>query len=225
MRRRAAARVSSRTRTRTLWIRSSARAGVVNRLRIEHAADHHADALSVKEAELSTLRRFGAPEESILIAQGNLAITYEDLGRDEEALQMKRDIYSGRLKLYGKQHEATLLAANNYASSLIRLERFVEAKSLLLKVMPVARRVLGESDTLKLTMRWNYAGVLFKDPGATLDELREAVTTLSDAERIARRVLGGSHPTTTGIEGELRAARAALHARETPPSPPPSETV
>ena len=176
------------------------------------AADHHADALSVKEAELSTLRRFGAPEESILIAQANLAITYEDLGRHEEALQMRRDIYSGRLKLYGKQHEATLLAANNYASSLIRLERFVEAKSLLLKVMPVAQRVLGESDTLKLTMRWNYAGVLFKDPGATLDELREAVTTLEDVGRIARRVLGGAHPHTTAIEAELRDARAALRA-------------
>ena len=31
--------------------------------------------------------------------------------------------------------------------------------------------------------------------GATLDDLREAVTTLEDTERIARRVLGGAHPT------------------------------
>ena len=54
------------------------------------------------------------------------------------------------------------------------------------------------------------------DPAATLDDLHEAVTTLEDAERIARRVLGGSHPTTTGIEQQLRGARAALRARETP---------
>ena len=45
---------------------------------------------------------------------------------------------------------------------------------------------------------------------------REAVTTLEDTERIARRVLGGAHPTTTGIERDLRKSRAALHARETP---------
>ena len=50
------------------------------------------------------------------------------------------------------------------------------------------------------------------DPGATLDELREAVTTLEDVGRIARRVLGGAHPHTTAIEAELRDARAALRA-------------
>jgi hypothetical protein len=49
--------------------------------------------------------------------------------------------------------------------------------------------------------------VRYAGPGATLDDLREAVTTLEDAERIA-------HPTTKGIENELRAARAARRARE-----------
>ena len=52
---------------------------------------------------------------------------------------------------------------------------------------------------------------------ATLDDLREAVTTLEDAGRIARRVLGGAHPITMGIERHLRNAQAALRARETPP--------
>ena len=52
--------------------------------------------------------------------------------------------------------------------------------------------------------------------GATLDDLREAVVTLEEIERTARRVLGGAHPTTTEIEGALRDARAALRARETP---------
>jgi hypothetical protein len=56
-----------------------------------------------------------------------------------------------------------------------------------------------------------------KDPGATLDDLREAVTTGEDMARIARRLLGGAHPTTTGIEYSLEKSRAALHARETPP--------
>ena len=46
---------------------------------------------------------------------------------------------------------------------------------------------------------------------ATRDDLREAVTTLEDAERTARRVLGGAHPTTTGIGVFLRNMRAALN--------------
>ena len=55
---------------------------------------------------------------------------------------------------------------------------------------------------------------LYMDASATLEDLREAVTTLEDTERIARRVLGGAHPITTGIEGALRLARATLRARE-----------
>ena len=56
-----------------------------------------------------------------------------------------------------------------------------------------------------------------KDEGAgILDHLREAVTTLEETERIARRVLGGAHPLTNAIETALQNARAALRARETP---------
>ena len=61
-----------------------------------------------------------------------------------------------------------------------------------------------------------YAKALCLDANATLDDVREAVTTLEDAERISRRVLGGAHPVTEEIEDELQNARAALRARETP---------
>ena len=63
-----------------------------------------------------------------------------------------------------------------------------------------------------------YAVAFYEDPAATLDDLREAVTTLEDAKRIARRVLGGAHPITESVEVELRKAQAALRAREAPPS-------
>ena len=86
-------------------------------------------------------------------------------------------------------------------------------------MLPVARRVLGDSNELTLGMRWNYAHSLYSNQGATLDDLREAVTTLENTERTARRVMGGAHPLTTGIEGGLRDVRAAIRARETPSSP------
>ena len=75
-------------------------------------------------------------------------------------------------------------------------------------------------------MRTNYGRALCKDDCATLDDLRQAVTTLEDTERTALRVLGGAHPLTTGIEEHLQEARAALRTRETPPpSLSPSESA
>ena len=82
--------------------------------------------------------------------------------------------------------------------------------------MPVARRVLGENHETTPRMMWSYARSLYKDTGATFDGLREAVTTLEDTARTARRVLGGAHPLTETIDSELEKTRAALRNRETP---------
>ena len=78
-------------------------------------------------------------------------------------------------------------------------------------------------------LRWNDASarkshhrapadaqVLVADPGATLDDLREAVETLEETEPIVRRILGGANPTLVPIVRALRAARAKLNAREPP---------
>ena len=146
--------------------------------------------------------------------QGNLSSTYEALGRKELALSLKRDVYSGYAKLHGVDDENTLVAANNYASTLVGLERFEEAKTLLRRTIPVARRTLGEVHDVTLAIRSIYANALYSDTGATLDDLREAVTTLEDTERIARRVLGGSHPDAMWMKDDLRVARAALRARD-----------
>ena len=98
----------------------------------------------------------------------------------------------------------TLSAANNYAMTLKELKRFEEAKSVLRKTMPVARRVLGDCHDLTLKTRRAYAMALYQDGAATLDELREAVTTLEDTERTARRVMGGAHPLVVQIGPCLR---------------------
>ena len=74
-------------------------------------------------------------------------------------------------------------------------------------------------------MRDIYAMALYRDPDATLDDLREAVTTIEETERTARRVFGGAHPLTEGIEAALRNARKMLRARETPQPSSPSGGV
>ena len=177
-------------------------------------ANHYEDALSVREAELSMERRLGASNEEILEVQNNLAGAYDVMGRRVEASNMLRDVYSGRLKLHGEENFDTIAAAHNYATTLLALKRFEEAKSLLRKMMAVARRVVGENHEITLRMKWNYAEALYSDDDATLGDLHEAVTTLEETERTARRVFGSEHPLTKGIERTLRDSRAALSARE-----------
>ena len=177
-------------------------------------AGHHEDELSVREAELSMKRRLGADEDGMLVAQSNLASTYDALGRHQDSLRMSRDVYFGMLKLHGEEHFDSLTEAHNYTSSLLCLRYFKEAKELMRKTIPVAQRVLGASHDLTLTLRTNYAHTLIRDDSSTLDDLREAVTTLEEAEQTARRVLGGAYPTTGVIERSLRKARAALSARD-----------
>ena len=181
-----------------------------------HAASHHEDALTVRKAELVTLWRIGAPEDAIHTVQGNLANSYQCLGRNERALRLRRHVYSRRLQLLGEEHPKTLRAAYNYALSLLELHRFEEAKSLMLIMIPVAQRVLGENYDITHRMRLTYAQTLYlvHDNFPPLDDLREAVTTVEETARTARRVFGNSHPLLRDIGICLQGARAALRDRE-----------
>ena len=127
---------------------------------------------------------------------------------------MRRDVYSGFLKHVGEENINTMSTAINYASALHVLKRFKEAKELMRRMLPVARRTRGESHSLTLSMRWSYARALYDDDGATLDDLREASNTLGETARTARRVFGGAHPFMMSIERGLQQSRAALRARE-----------
>ena len=110
---------------------------------------------------------------------------------------MQRDVYSGRLKLYGEEHR------DPPSSQQLRVDpchstRFEEAKSLLRKTMPVARRVLGESNDLTLKMRMELrAGAL---QGRWRDARRSPRGRDDARGRGAdrARVLGGAHPLTSG---------------------------
>ena len=85
-------------------------------------AGHYDDAVSVKEAELATLRRIGGTESDILITLANLAGTYDELGRREDSLRILQDVYSRRLEFSGEEHVHTISAAINYAVMLNDLE-------------------------------------------------------------------------------------------------------
>ncbi|CAH0378065.1 unnamed protein product [Pelagomonas calceolata] len=170
------------------------------------------DSFCVRHAHLSLLRRVGAPEGDILAARGKLARTYRMLGRGEEALRIVRHAYFKHCRLLGEDDRESLVLAENYASSRLYLDPD-EAKALLRKIIPVARRVFGEDHQLAIRLRWLYAARLCEDPKGsepTLDDVREAATTLEELERTARRVLGGGHPMAREIKSSMHYARSLL---------------
>ena len=143
----------------------------------------------------------------MLVLQSNLATTYESLGRVDEGLRMRRDVYSGTVRIHGEESEYTLQEAFNFAATLFDLKRHREVKALMRKMIPVARRVFGEGRDLTLRMQLINARALYAD-AATLDNVREALTTLEDTERTTRRVMGGAHPLVAEIGVALQEARS-----------------
>ena len=84
-------------------------------------------------------------------------------------------------------------AANNYADSLICLERYEEAKALWRETIPVARRILGENHHLTLRMRSIYSDAERKrdqkqdEPGTSSYDYK----CYAEAVRIQKRREGG----------------------------------
>ncbi len=172
-----------------------------------HEAGQHEDALSVQEAEFAMERRRGAAEDYMLGLQNNIAKSYDQLGRREEALRMHREIYAARLRLTGPRDGLTLFAAGNLARQLLTSNLWAEAKQFLREQIPIALEALGPDHVETLKMRGRYATVLVR--GSEKD-YAGAVTILDDVVRRCRRVCGDSHPLTERAQGALAAARRLL---------------
>ena len=106
-------------------------------------------------------------------------------------------------------------ATNNYAVVLLDLDRHAEAKALIRKTMPVARRTLGAEHDLTLNFRDVYGRCLCRDPGASRDDVAEAIEIMDDVQRRARRVFGPGHPNWNTLPQELTAAREKLASFDT----------
>ena len=150
------------------------------------------------------MQRNGAPEADVLVVRTAIADCYEDLGRNEELLAMRRHIYERMVEIFGATDSSTLLDASRLADSLILEGRYREARSFCAKQTRVARRVLGSENQDTIELRVSYAISLYKDDGS---RLAEALAILKDVHQTARRVFGHAHPVTTRIQEELSEAR------------------
>ena len=129
-----------------------------------YLASHHQDALIVQEAELAMLRRLGASHATFSACRAILRTRHQMVGRLEESLSNpRRDIYSDWLRLFGEGNIGpTLRSGHQLQRVAVKMlySASKEAKSVLRKMMPVARRVLGEGHETTLKMRAITRGAL-----------------------------------------------------------------
>ena len=87
-----------------------------------------------------TKNLLGAEHPDTLHSMGNLAITYKNQGRWNEAEQLDINVMDVTEKLLGAEHPDTLSSTGNLASTYWNQGRWNEAEELKLKVMNIKTR-------------------------------------------------------------------------------------
>jgi len=123
------------------------------------AAERHKDRLGVHEAELAIYKRSGASEKIMLQTKDNIALCYSRLGRIQESLALRREIYANAVAL---DSPSILFHAANLCCSLRDMNCYTEAKPFLREHLLAARRTLGADDEDYIRICWSYASCLMK---------------------------------------------------------------
>ena len=118
-----------------------------------------------------------------------------------------------RLTLHGLDDERTLISVTCLAISLIRGKKWAETKDLTHEALPAARRALGSDHELTIKLECQLARASYADEGASLDELRQAISMYEDLIRRARRIFGDSHPAAESMAARIEEARTTLARR------------
>ena len=130
------------------------------------------------------------------------------LGRLDNALELRREIYESKAGTPYDRCRARSAAVTNFAVALYKAKQFAESRALLLEEMPEALRFYGPDDPDYLYMRYVFARVIILHKGLAVK--REAVQIIEDVYLTSRRVLGPSHPKTEMYHQTLQPWRERL---------------
>jgi tetratricopeptide (TPR) repeat protein len=161
--------------------------------RCQTCTQYYTGAMQMGLAEAWRSRVAGQAAENTerLLAEGNLATSLVQQGKDAEAEPMFRRQHEVMMRMHGAEHPDTLTSAGNLAMSLLNQGKHAEAERIQREVYAVQKRVLGAEHPSTLRSANNIA--------TSLSDQRK----FADAERIQRevlgvekRVLGAEHPNT-----------------------------
>ena len=94
------------------------------------------------------------------------------------------------------------------------LEQFDEARAFLRDRIPEAIRALGKDNANTFRLQRMYAQCLYKNEGASREDVTAAIATLEELDRKITRIYGASHPQTGATRSRLAEAREKLAERK-----------
>ena len=178
-------------------------------------------ALALFEYHLNLERRYHGPNfeersshDDVLGVEESIAHCYVELGRHEDAINLRRSVYRKYLAKYGPTHKKVLTSGLELSRSLVDDYFFEEAKPFLLDMIPKAKSTFGNEHQNTLLMIIYHAIAVQKHCDSSLDEQREAIARLEDVCRIYRQVYGADHPMRGIAASCLEEARWRLSAQE-----------
>jgi tetratricopeptide (TPR) repeat protein len=121
----------------------------------------------------------------------DLAATYFNTGRNNEALKMQEEVLSLSRTVLGLEHPETLVAMNNLAVTYLAVGRKEEALKLSEELLPLERKVFGPEHSKTLTAMNNLAAAYF-----AVGSKDEALKMREESLTLCRKVLGPDHPKT-----------------------------
>lgn len=147
----------------------------------------------------------GAEHSETLLAQTNLAISLQNVGREGEAIDIYESVLAIQKKSLGPNHPDTLRTMHNLASSLRGMGRVEEAVTLYKEALKIHNQLPGAKRRNTLRLMYGLASAYH-----SLGQVQDAVKMCEETLEIQKTELGREHPDTLHTMNELASAYCSL---------------
>jgi tetratricopeptide (TPR) repeat protein len=137
------------------------------------------------------------------------ALTYGEVGRQQEALQLTETVVEARKRTLGEGHPGTLWSMHNLANKFSEVGRRQEALQLTEAVVGAHKRTLGEEHPDTLGSMHNLA-ISYSEVGRRQEALQLTEAVLE----VRKRTLGEEHPDTLGSMHNLAISYSEVGRRQ-----------
>ena len=143
----------------------------------------YAEAEDLFLAALEEAEKFGEQDPRLAMSLNNLALLYEDQGKNAEAGPLHERALVIYEKALGPEHPLVATSLNNLAELYRTQGKYAEAEPLYQRSLAIAEKALGPEHPYVATVLENYADLLRKtDQNAEAEKLEERARAIRGEE-------------------------------------------